>query len=29
VRIVWQGGFRKGPCVYAVAPLPTVARKPP
>lgn len=22
VRIVWQGGFRKGPSVYAVAPLP-------
>lgn len=23
VRIVWQGGFRKGASVYAVEPLPT------
>jgi predicted transcriptional regulator len=23
VRIVWQGGLRKGPSVYAVVPLPT------
>ena len=29
VRIVWQGGFRKGPSVYAVAPLPKPSDKPP
>ena len=29
VRIVWQGGFRKGPSVYAVLPTAKVSEKPP
>ena len=28
VRIVWQGGFRRGPSVYAVLPMPKAREKP-